>query len=139
MSKSKKEMVEDMRITITAMSEIFEWADIDGALCVPKESENLRVDFLRKGYKWLYNIVYPAFQDAIDIWKLQPREMWERYKRWGEFNEHRESKLLSERLLRLRKIVRAKSRPDFFKRGKINAAIKNLHKKRTRKSSKKTA
>jgi hypothetical protein len=116
MSKSKKEMVEDMRITITAMSEIFEWADIDGALCVPKESENLRVDFLRKGYKWLYNIVYPAFQDAINIWKLQP----------------------SERLLRLRKIVRAKSRPDFFKRGKINAAIKNLHKKGTRKSSKKT-
>jgi len=139
MSKSKKELVEDMRITITEMSELFEWADIEGALSCPVDCEELKIDFIRKGYKWLYENVVPSFKFALEIWKLQPKEQWVRYKQWGEFSEHRESRMLAERLLRMRKIVRAKARPDFFKRGKINAAIKRLHKKRAGKSSKKTS
>jgi len=136
MSKTKVELIEDMRITLTEMSEIFEWADIEGALAVPERSDELKIDFIRKGFKWLYDIVYPAFKHAMEIWKLLPREQWERYKRWGEFSEHRESRLLEERLLRLRKIVRAKSRPDFFKRGKFNAQIKALDKKGNRRQVK---
>jgi len=138
MSKTKISMVEDMRITLTEMSEIFEWADIEAALAAPSRAEELKVGFIRSGYKWLYDIVYPAFKEVMEIWKLLPREQWERYKRWGEFNEHRESRLLDERLLRLRKIVRAKTRPDFFKRGKINAQIKALDKKRDRSGNSKS-
>jgi hypothetical protein len=139
MSKSKLEMVEDMRITITAMSELFDWAGISGALEIPIESENLKADFIRLGYKWLYKTINPLYQHALEIWKLLPRDLWIRYKAWGEFEEHRESRLLNERLLKLRKAVRSKSRPDFFKRGKINAAIKKLHKKGTRKIIKNNA
>lgn len=135
MSMTKISMVENMRIILTEMHDILDWAGIGNYLSVPQQSEELNIDYIREGYKWIIKIRETVARDAIDIWKLLPRSMWERYELWGEFSEHRESIMLGERLTKLKKAVKSKSRPDFFKRGIINGKIKKLNKKRDSKAS----
>ena len=124
-----------MRITITEMGEILHWADIDGYLDVPQSSEELLINYIRAGYKWLDDIYQNEYKKVLNIWKLLPKAIWERYKTWGDFSEHRESVLLKEAIINFKKTIKRKSRPDFFKKGNINAKIKAIIKKRSGKKT----
>jgi len=131
---TKLEMVEKMRITIVEMSEILNRANVE--LDVPSRSEELKTEYISDGYKWIYQIIVPKFLDVMEIWKLLPKELWERYDKWGVFEEHREVVLLEERMVTFKKYLKDKQRPDFFKRSKINAKIKALDKKASRRKTK---
>lgn len=129
-----------MRVMLLEMSLLIQKSGVPkDYLTVPKESEKLRAAFVDDGLKWLESIYDMEFRNAYRIRALLPEELWDRYEKWGDFGEHREVKLLNESLAILKKAIRRKSRPDFFKKGKINEQIKKLHKKGTRKSRKKNA
>jgi len=131
--------VERMRVMLLEMSLLIQKSGVSGDyLTVPKDSEKLRAAFVDDGLKWLEDLHKKEFRDAQRIRALLPEELWTRYENWGDFTEHREVQLLNEALATLKKAIRRKSRPDFFKKGKINGELKRLHEKGTGKRSKKT-
>lgn len=65
-----------------------------------------RVDTLRTYYSWLSAVRAGAYQAVLEIWRLLPPEIWNRYDEWGE-EGLREQVLLDERRLTLRKVWNA--------------------------------
>ena len=65
------------------------------------------------------------------IRKLLKEETWDRYERWGGFDEHREVILLNERFAVLKKAMAMSRRPDIFKKTKVEkwlrAKLKSKH------------
>lgn len=103
-------------------------------LTIPENAEKLRADFLRPGFHWLYEIHDNEYDAVIQIKKLLKPEIWQRYKEWGGFDEHREMILLRERLSDLRKRLVSRDRPDFFKKTVIAKALKRAEKKNKKSS-----
>ena len=131
MAYSKVERLEKMRIMIVEMGPMLTEATIkDGYLQVPENAEICRSQMVVEAHKWLESIHEGVYRDVMAVRKLLPEELWARYKAWGEdFEEHREVKMLKEKLVIFRKAIVNRSRPDFFKRGKYNAEIKRRTKK----------
>jgi len=102
----------------------------EGYLQVPENAEICRSEMVIEAHKWLERIHESEYKDVMAVRKLLPETLWTRYKAWGEdFDEHREVKMLKERLVIFRKAIVSRSRPDFFKKGKYNAEIKRRSKK----------
>lgn len=132
--------VEHMRIRILEMSKLIQKSGIpDNYLRVPKDSEKLKASFVDEGYKWLEDIYNTVFKEATKVWALLPELLWVRYFAWGYFEDHREMIMLKAALLKLSTAIKRKSRPDFFKKGKINAAIKKATGSGNRKSKKRVS
>ena len=107
----------------------------EGYLQVPENAEICRSQMVIEAYKWLEAIHIGVYKDVMAVRKLLPETLWNRYKAWGEdFNEHREVKMLKEVLVKFRKAIVNRGRPDFFMRGKYNAEIKRRTKKQKRKT-----
>lgn len=81
--------------------------------------EEVHMDHVREGYKWLLAIYEDKYKAVMKIRKLLPEETWDRYERWGDFDEHREVVLLRERLAVLKKAMAMSKRPDIFKKTKV--------------------
>ena len=125
-----------MRIILVEMGPMLHEANIkEGYLQVPEYAEICRSEFIIAAHKWLEDIHEGVYKVVMDVRKLLPETLWNRYKAWGEdFDEHREVKMLKEALVIFRKAIVSRKRPDFFKRGKYNAELK----RRTKKSKAKT-
>ncbi len=93
-------------------------------LDVPEDADKLKADFIKSGYKWICEIRIGAWKVYRDVKILLSEEQWERYKNWGSMEEHREMVMLRESLVALRKAVKHRDRPDFYKKGKLNAALR---------------
>jgi hypothetical protein len=93
-------------------------------LKIEVECDSLKADMIRDGYKWLKNIFDTTYKDIVAIKRLLPEEIWNRYKKWDGFSEHREMVLLKEALVKFRKEMISNARPDFFKSGKRSKALK---------------
>ena len=95
----------------------------DDYLTLPPECDDFKIDWIRPATKWIKTIYMGPYNAAACIKCLLPKEIWDRYKNWGDFDEHRESVLLREKLVILKKACRAKDRPDIFKKGKRDGEI----------------
>lgn len=79
----------------------------------------VHMDHVREGYKWLLTVYETEYKSVMEIRKLLPEETWDRYERWGGFDEHREVVLLKERLAVLKKAMTMSKRPNIFKKTKV--------------------
>lgn len=86
--------------------------------------KDLRADFIRPAFHWLNDVYENEYSAIVKFKKQQPESIWKRYKTWGGFEECREVKLLAEKLNALRTRVLARSRPDFYKKGKRTKLLK---------------
>lgn len=99
------------------------------AIEMPEEALLLPIATIRNGYKWLKSIVDNELALVNSIRKLLSPELWDRYLRWGDFEDHRETKLLHDAHQELKKSTSLKNRPDLFKKGKMSAEIKKIKKR----------
>lgn len=74
-----------------------------------------------EAHDWIYSIYLQEYTAVMEVKRLLPDEIWERYRKWGDYESHREMQLLSEALERLRKRLIEKNRPKLFKRKKKDA------------------
>lgn len=100
----------------------------DDHLRIPEDANILRADFIREGYNWLVEQYAGPYSQVKEVKNLLSEEIWDRYQKWGGFEEHRECVMLREALVELRKALVSRERPDFFKKTiigkKLNAATK---------------
>jgi hypothetical protein len=118
-----------MEMMIKEMQPLLREAGIkDDYLVIMDDSEILYAAFIKEGYDWLEHIYSILWKAAYNIKKLLPNELWERYKTWEDFDNHREVKLLKQALVHLSKAVRSHKKPDFFKKGRVRVEIKKRKK-----------
>ena len=101
-----------------------------------EELLKLHVNIVRAGFKWIKEIFETEFVGFTDVWTLIPPEQWARYAVMPDMGDMPESILLRKAVFALRTKLVGRDRPDFFKKGKLNAAIKKANK--PAKQSKKT-
>jgi len=125
MAHSKKFMLEEIQRMATSMELALKHINSpEGALVLPEEASTIPVDVVREGYKWLVTIFDVRYHRWATVRALLAEDQWERYYLWGGFDNHREMVMLKEASLHLRQEIVSRTRPDLFKRGKINVIIK---------------
>jgi len=93
---------------------------------VHEDSAILPVDVVREGYQWLLAVHQGPFQKVLDIWKLCPEGVWDRYFLFGGFEEHREMVLLHKALIQLKKAMYR--RPVLFTKSKVTKLVRKAKK-----------
>lgn len=130
MGHSKAFMLEDMhkRANDIMAALLKEKAKVrENQLDIPEDAgEIFKIDFIRPAYAWLKEVHEHEFQAYREIKLLLPEEIWERYEKWGGFEEHRECVLLKDATIQLRKRICSRERPDFFKKSKRSQAKARL-------------
>lgn len=124
MGHTKDSMLEEMRLKGGAMMATMLEEDVSikvDQLHVPEDATDLRADFIRPAHHWLVQVYAKQYAEVRRIKKMQPDEMWARYKNWGGFEEYREVLLLKDALSTLRSTIVSRKRPDFYKKSKRNA------------------
>lgn len=106
------------------MATFFKYIDLEDHLKLPEHVDTLHIKpYLNDGKKWMRDVYAHWVAEIWPIWKLLPTEIWMRYKTWGCFNDHRECRMLEEKLPAFKKLVKNDKRPILFRKGKINAII----------------
>ena len=121
MAHSKESMLEDMHLKGGAIMVLLLEEEVQikpDQLHVPEDGADFRAGFIRAGFKWINEVYENEYAKVTRIKKMQPDEMWARYKKWGGFEEHREVVLLRDALSVLRAKIVSRSRPDFYKKSK---------------------
>lgn len=124
MAHSKESMLEEMRLKGGAMIATLLEEDVNikpDQLHIPEDADKFRADFIRPAHHWLVEVFATEYAEVRRIKRMQPDEMWARYKSWGGFEEYREVTLLNKALSTLRKRIVSRTRPDFYKKSKRNA------------------
>jgi hypothetical protein len=117
----------DIKNFITKMSPLLLEAKVPADyLEFPNEAKYFDTKILTTALEWLQRVYSFEYKNAKDIKALLTEEMWTRYKNWGEFDEHQEALLLTERLQLLKKAIVRADRPDLFKRKKIERFLKKV-------------
>lgn len=121
MARSKAAMLEEMtqlsNMIMTVMLEE-EVTIKPEQLAFEDECIKLKADYIRPAYKWLIELSEKEFSEVLRVKSLLSAELWQRYRTWGGFEEHREVILLKAALKTLRMAVVSRNRPDFYKRSK---------------------
>lgn len=124
MARSKASMLEEIRLKGGAIMSLLMEEDVKikpEHLLIPKDAIDFKMDFIRPAHAWVVDVFRMEYIEVRRIKKMQPEEMWTRYKSWGGFEEHREVTLLNTALSDLRCRLVSRKRPDFFKKSKRNA------------------
>jgi hypothetical protein len=95
---------------------------------LPEEVEFFPQELLQEGYEWIEKIYNKEHREAKNIKGLLSEEMWERYRSWADFGDHREVILLTEALQKFRKIVMNAKRPVIFKKSYVKTLIHKVKK-----------
>ena len=122
-------LLEDMR-------PLFERACISDKFTIFAESNKLPGYCLEEAKTWLLANYDGPYKDYMKIRKMQPETFWKRYELWGEFDEHRECKLLAERLTIFKQSCR--DRPLIFKHNACLMAITENERAKPKNKVKKT-
>ena len=125
MGYSKEYMLNSMALHIEEMTDALKYAKIkEGHLAISEKALQLPVTMIREACHWIENLFQCEFHGYKKVRKLCTEEIWERYLSWEDFADHREVVLLRKAIFLLRKAVVSRQRPDFFKKGKVDAALK---------------
>lgn len=131
--RSKEAMVISINNLVAQMKGLYDEAGIKkDCLSIPRKYINLPYNIIKKGFDWVTTIFYSEFDAIKQVKRLLPDELWVRYKNWGMMDDTNiaEVKLLKQRLKAFHKVVTSISRPDIFKRTKINGYYRKV--KRTK-------
>jgi len=125
------DMIPEMRKFIDTMRPLMIEATIpEDYLDFPEEAEDFDIKIISDAYLWLEEVYNKEFRGAKSIKSLLSEEMWERYRAWADFGDHREVLLLTEALQCLRKKIMTAQRPILFKRTMMKAYIIKLRKEK---------
>ena len=128
-SLSRREMILEITKLIEEMSGLFPEAKIkEDYLSIDPAAVNFSKEIILEAFNWVREVHGDQFQKVKRVKMLLSDEMWERYKAWEDFSDHREVVLLNEGLQNLRKAIVTSSRPDLFKSTKVKSLIKKLEK-----------
>ena len=126
----KVETITYLVATIDDMQETLTEAGVpEGYLHISVDIDRFPMSWIRAAYKWIQSINVNQYKDVRRVRALLPDAIWARYKAWDSFNDFPEVVLMFKSLYALRQAVRTNNRPDLFKKGKVNAFIKQLDKK----------
>lgn len=81
-------------------------------------------EFISEAYVWLTMVHDVEYREWARARRNLPDELWQRYEAWGGFDDFREVKILRKARANLRQAITTRKRPDFFKKGKYNEAVK---------------
>lgn len=133
MQSENKKLIANIIDRIEVMRSIFDQVGIKKdhfSFCIEKEGlEDLDTEFLEVASDWIDTVYILLYGDILQIKKLLSEETWKRYQTWGGFEEHRECVLLRGALDRFKEMITSKDRPDFFKKGKLDAKLKSTKSK----------
>jgi len=122
---SKEHMLTVMASHLTAMDTALKHANIkEGHLAITEKAAELPVTMIREAFHWVEELFQCEFHGYQKVRKLCTEEIWTRYLAWEDFADHREVVLLKKAAFLLRQKVVSRKRPDFFKKGKVAAALK---------------
>ena len=94
-------------------------------LQVPEKALDLKAEFIRPAFYWVEEVYSAEYTGYRRIRDLCTEEIWNRYFLWApDFDDHREMVLLRKAAFELRKRVVSRTRPDLFKKGKVNGQVK---------------
>jgi hypothetical protein len=127
--------------TEDAFDDLVKLIDIMAPLCieanipedylqVPVEAKDFDARIIMEAYKWINEIYNTVYREAKSIKNLLSEEMWERYRTWNDFGDHREVILLTEALQKFRRAVVTGDRPDLFKKHKLKYFLNRLQKQK---------
>lgn len=129
--KSKEEMVIEIQHMVSIMKPFYKDANIkENTLQIKSKYINLPFDMIKQGYDWLVTVFNSEFDAIRQIKKLLPEDTWERYRLWGLMDDdnYAEVKLLKQRNKILHSIITSISKPDLYKRTKVNGYFREIRK-----------
>lgn len=119
---SKVEILKDLRRMLVEMRPILVEAGINlehYELPEDDEIEHLYPEIFTTAFNWLLDIRGNQYAKILGIKELLPEEIWERYKKWEGFEEHREVVMLNTALRVLKAHMAIHNRPDLFCKTKV--------------------
>ena len=129
MAKKKADLIVEIKMAASVMNGFHErWDMKANHLYVHSECELFLMDDIRTAHKWIMKIYNGAFKQYQTTRKLLSEDIWARYFLWGGFEDHTEMILLKKHTYEVRSQLVRQTRPDFYKKGKANAAIKKRKK-----------
>lgn len=129
MAKKKADLIVEIKMAAAVMNGFHErWNMKENHLFVHEQCELFHMDVIRTAHKWIMKIYTGDFKQYQKTRKLLPEETWRRYFLWGGFEDHEEMVLLRGHTHQVRSQLVRQTRPDFYKKGKANAAIKRKQK-----------
>ncbi len=111
---------------VDEMAEELVEAKIPVRLLRPTWDDLIPEDILKQGLAWLEKLYHTTYEDVQAIRRLLPKEIWERYDKWGDFESFREVVLLRERQTILRRAVW--KRPKLFRKGALTREVAHIRK-----------
>jgi len=121
MALSRVKTIERINDMLADMAKLFDIGKIKPVF-VHVDSAILPAELVREGYQWLVAVHQGPFQQVLNIWKLCPEQVWDRYFLFGGFEEHREMMLLHKALVHLKKSMYR--RPVLFTKSKATKLIR---------------
>lgn len=83
-------------------------------LDIPEQSEKLRADFIRPGFKWISEIHDDEYEEVVKARKFCSDDVWEMYSLLGE-EDLVEVKDLKKAIFNFRTAIVSRKRPNFYK------------------------
>jgi len=125
------EMITEIRRICDLMEPILIEANIpEDHLDFPEDAKYFEQHVIEAGHRWILEIYNNEYREAKTIKSLLSEEMWERYRAWADFGDHREVVLLMEAIQKLRKKITAGNRPELFKKASQKSMLHRLKKMR---------
>lgn len=123
------EMIQEIRKLLDLMQPLLIEADVpEDYLDFPEDARYFEPETIEIAYKWITGIYNTEWRAAKSIKNLLSEEMWERYRTWADFGDHREVILLTEAIQKLRKAIMNGSRPNLFKKNQVKVMLNRLKK-----------
>lgn len=122
----REAMVVEIAVEMGTMKTVFEKLGIEpdkfDFCLLPDVSKQLPAEMISEARLWCRGVFSDEFSKYMAVKKLLTDELWARYEKWGEFEEHREVVLLKAAAKILKTKLTSPHRPAFFKKGKFNVA-----------------
>jgi hypothetical protein len=126
---STENMVSDMMRLLDEMEPMFMEAGIpDDYLMVTPEMQYIESTLIVEAHGWIHKIYLNEYRKLKRVYDLLSPEMWERYRTWEDFGDHREVVLFNEAATLLKKTVVTNERPVIFKKSKVRGLIDKIKK-----------
>ncbi len=133
MPRSKASLITDMIGYQCVLVVVIKDAHLkEGCLDLHKDVADLPHTVLKQGHDWLRDLVRINYTAIMNIRSLLPAEIWERYEKWEDFEDHREVKLLKQAYEVFRKKVNHKDRPILFKKTYVRKLLREQKAKHRR-------
>ena len=118
-------MLQEILEKVHTFKKVVELAKLpDTALYLNLEvQQNLKYEVVQAAHRWIKVLFDNEYTEFIRFWRQRPDHYWNNLIGWGD-DDFPELEILMKRVTAFRKKVTAKSKPDFFKRSRVEKLLK---------------